>query len=176
MSKIRFTQEYLAVKKFYGKTKTKRSKVLLINHIDEGLEILEKIGASELAKRAYCLHPFFQGDEELRKNRNLFRKLDPGSVALVMEYRNIANAYLSHRKISSTKEIVLSPLHEVDQMLIADKIQNFKDFMRYHYSHHHKSRELFQYFKNWFKKLKIPSSVFKELQKDSSRLPKLNGF
>ncbi len=35
-----------------------------MNHIDEGLFILKKIGASELAKRAYAIHPILQGDDE----------------------------------------------------------------------------------------------------------------
>ncbi len=38
--------------------------VHLMNHIDEGLFILKKIGASELAKRAYAIHPILQGDDE----------------------------------------------------------------------------------------------------------------
>ena len=41
---------------------------------------------------------------------------------LAMEYRNIANACLSHRDISSASEIALSPLEEVNHMLRADKI------------------------------------------------------
>jgi hypothetical protein len=37
----------------------------LINHIDEGLYILKRIGASEWAQRAYAIHPILQGDDEL---------------------------------------------------------------------------------------------------------------
>ena len=37
----------------------------MINHIDEGLYILKRIGASEWAQRAYAIHPILQGDDEL---------------------------------------------------------------------------------------------------------------
>ena len=52
--------EYNIIKAFYGEERANRSGVLLINHIDEGLHILEKIGASEKSKKAYCLHPILQ--------------------------------------------------------------------------------------------------------------------
>ena len=41
-------------------------------------------------------------------------------------------------------------LPEVRDMLIADKIQNYKDFLFYHKGTHPRSRELEEYFKNWF--------------------------
>lgn len=34
-------------------------------HIDEGLYILKRIEASELAMRAYAIHPILQGDDNL---------------------------------------------------------------------------------------------------------------
>ena len=72
-----------------------------------------------------------------------------------MEYRNIANQYLSYRKIKSIDEISLSPLKEVNEMLIADKIQNYKDFLIYHKDTHPRAKELDEYFNNWLKKLNI---------------------
>jgi len=44
-----------------------------------------------------------------------------------MEYRSVANDYLSTRIISDVQEIRLSPLPDVQDMLIADKVQNYKD-------------------------------------------------
>jgi hypothetical protein len=38
---------------------------------------------------------------------------------------------------------------------IADKIQNYKDFMLYHYGKHKRSNELYTYFHNWFKLLDV---------------------
>ena len=143
------------IKSVYKDNKAQRSGVPLMNHITEGLEILERIGASEDAKRAYCLHPVLQSDEALTNNWNTTDLIEVPTriIILVMEYRKVANAYLSLRKIKSLKDIELSPLEEVNQMLYADKIQNRKDFMLYHYKKHTRSLQLFIYFNNWIKKL-----------------------
>jgi len=143
------------IKSVYGDSKAQRSGVLLMNHIIEGLEILEKIGAEEDAKKAYCLHPILQSDEALTNNWNTtdLNGIPIKIIILVMEYRKVANAYLSLRKIKSLKDIELSPLQEVNQMLYADKIQNRKDFLLYHYRKHARSTQLFIYFNNWIKKL-----------------------
>ena len=53
--------------------------VHLINHIDEGLYILKVFGASDLAKRAYIMHPIIQGDSDFAnfwKNEELFNQTD----------------------------------------------------------------------------------------------------
>lgn len=159
--------EYDMISKFYGDKKAKRSGLYLMNHIDEGLAILEDIGASEAAKRAYCLHPIFQSDIDLKVTYDLsFSRLGPISTDVVMatmEYRNIANAYLSTRQIEVLNDINLSPLKDVNDMLIADKIQNKKDFMLYHYGEHDRSDELFNYFNNWHDRLGIDVNAWKQL-------------
>ena len=63
-------KEYQIISDFYGDKITNRSGVKFINHIDEGLYILEKIGSSEIAKRAYCLHPIIQDDKSLDENKH----------------------------------------------------------------------------------------------------------
>jgi hypothetical protein len=58
---------------------TSESEVHLINHVDEGLYILKVFGASELAKRAFILHPLVQGDSDLAafwKNEELVTQAD----------------------------------------------------------------------------------------------------
>lgn len=164
-------QEYKLIKSIYGDKKARRSQVPLINHIDEGIEILKSIGATPLAVRAYCLHPIFQDGLELNKNRQLAHDQDPYVLMLAMEYRQIANAYLSFREIDGLDDIKLSPLSEVNEMLVADKIQNFKDFMRYHHKTHPRSGKLHRYFNNWFKKLNIDSQVFTLLEQSPDQLP-----
>ncbi|MBM9579580.1 hypothetical protein JWG45_20755 [Leptospira sp. 201903070] len=147
------SKEYEWIREFYGEKKAERSQVPLIRHIDEGLEILSEIGASEFAKRAFCLHPIFQSDTDLRENHPRASDVEGYVMMLVMEYRKTANSYLSKRTIQSIDEIELSPLLEVNQMLYADKIQNQKDFRIYHASSHGRSQELEEYFKNWLKRL-----------------------
>jgi hypothetical protein len=70
-----------------------------------------------------------------------------------MEYRRVANNYLSKRTITSLDDIELSPMLEVNQMLWADKLQNQKDFRAYHLGKHNRSDILEQYFINWINKL-----------------------
>ncbi len=156
-------KEYLLIKKYYGDDTTSRSGVKLINHINEGLVILDKIGASDIAKRAYCLHPIIQSDACLSENYDFdFRGIAPKVLIAVTEYRSVANEYLSHRKIHTIDDIRLSPLKDVNDMLIADKIQNRKDFELYHKETHTRSAELGEYFKNWLQKLKIDEAFYQE--------------
>lgn len=146
--------EYKMVEKFYGDGCANRSKAWFMNHIDEGMIILSHIKKSDAAKAGFCLHPMTQDDDNLGKNfEMLSKKGNPYNVGLSLEYRNIANAYLSKRAIKSIDEISLSPLTEVNQMLIADKVQNYKDFTIYHLGTHPRSNILEQYFNNWLEKL-----------------------
>ena len=101
--------EYTLIKNHYGDRVAERSKVPLMNHIHECAYILEEIGASHTAIRAFCLHPLVQSDEALAK----FYEDDDSyythrcALTLALEYRNIANQYLSHRKINDISEIAL---------------------------------------------------------------------
>lgn len=148
------TNAYKLIHDYYGDKTAKRSGVPLINHIDEGIEILKSICADQDTIDAYCLHPMLQSDEDLKNNYALMeRRFHSKVIILVMEYRKTANAYLSKRTINSLEDIELSPLIEVNQMLWADKKQNQKDFLEYHYGIHERSEILKQYFENWITKL-----------------------
>jgi len=84
-------------------------------------------------------------------------------LLLAMEYRNIANATLSHRTIATAADIPLSPLPEVNAMLVADKVQNRKDFILHHARSHPRSKELDRYFRLWLERLGVSESQFGEL-------------
>ena len=149
---------FLAIKAFYGNRCAERSGVPFINHISEGLCVLAEINASLAAKRAYCLHPVLQSDADFATafdHDSVLRQfpIDPHALALAVEYRSVANEYLSSRAISSINEIRLSPVADVNDMLIADKVQNRKDFLIYHVASHPRSDELSQYFVNWLTRL-----------------------
>jgi hypothetical protein len=159
-------REYQAVAALYGAQRAKRSDVPLIQHIDEGLIILGALGASERAKRAYCLHPLLQADADLAQSyaRGLAALTDdPSVLALALEYRNIANATLSARVISGPEDIPLSPLEEVNDMLRADKVQNWKDFSLHHRETHARSAELERYFRLWHARLGLTEARVQEL-------------
>jgi hypothetical protein len=146
------------IQDYYGDKVANRSQVPLINHIVEGMEILTMIGADDYTKDAFCMHPLVQNDADFAANKNWILYLDPEVydpriLSFALEYRNVANQYLSHREIDTIDDIKLSPLLEVNQMLIADKVQNYKDFLIYHQATHPRSRELTHYFCNWLKKL-----------------------
>ena len=155
------SKAYQKISEFYGDRKANRSQVFLMNHIDEGLAILQWVGADEFAKQAFCLHPILQNDNDFAANWEMdFQGIHSKVLILCMEYRKVANAYLSTRSIKSIEEISLSPTLQVNQMLTADKIQNYKDFLIYHKKSHIRSVELEQYFKNWLDKLEIIEEQF----------------
>ena len=156
---------YNLISRYYAGKFADRSGVPYINHIDEGLTVLGYIDADIDTQAAYCLHPLFQSDGDLlisSKNMIKFENIKYKQLIYVMEYRNIANAYLSPRKIESISEINLSPIQQVNDMLIADKIQNYKDFLKYH-DGHVRWKELNLYFLNWFKRLDVDHKKLMEL-------------
>jgi hypothetical protein len=156
------SKEYNSILKFYKGKKTKRSNIPYMNHIIEGIYILTKIKASFNTIKAYIIHPIFQSDEDLKTNYELYNDFDSKIILLAMEYRFIANSYLSYRDINGLDEIHLSPLKEVNDMLIADKIQNRKDFLLYHMNHE-RYFFLFMYFQYWLNRLEITENVYNEM-------------
>jgi len=138
---------------YYGIRRAERSGVLLVNHIDEGLIILDYLKATDIVKDAYCLHPILQSDVDFNHNKSLkFDEVPTESIILCMEYRRVANSYLSADNI---KDFVGISCEEIRQMLIADKVQNYKDFLIYHSKTHEFRKRLDKYFNNWFKLLGI---------------------
>lgn len=164
---IRASNEYDAIKSFYGDKITNRSGVPLMNHIDEGIEIMVGRGASERAILAYTIHPIFQGDSAFTDIMNFenwhtynINHIERPIIIRVMEYRRAANAYLckpstDNWAIDDMKEAIGLLLPDIREMLIADKIQNQRDFLKYHYGTHTRSKELDQYFKNWLEILEV---------------------
>lgn len=152
------------IEQYYGNKTAKRSGVPYINHIYEGLSILKYYCAAEEVLDAYALHPMFQEDNKLLINLSVYsRYIDSLTMSIVMEYRNVANRGLSCYQVDDPSKIYLSPIHVVNLMLIADKVQNRKDFMKYHFGTHPKSRELDIYFKNWLRALKITEKQYETL-------------
>jgi hypothetical protein len=152
---------YGYIVEFYGKRESKRFSIPLINHIDEGLEILDYIGASENAMNAFCLHPMSQEDkiltEQLDTLKLILSREDPAVGILMMEYRSVANQFLKQhvRANSVPEDIYLGPIKSVKDMLIADKVQNKKSF-REHHLYTHPDREVLNiYFDLWLKRLGV---------------------
>ena len=167
-------REYALIKAHYGDKTAKRSGVPLINHIDEGLLILDYLDATDATKRAFCLHPLMQADEDLA----VFIESDYGHIdrlvlLLAMEYRNQANAWLSDKVSKDGDQRIVcqgrpgtGPLTEVRDMLIADKVQNYKDFLKYHDDTHARSDELHAYFGRWLSVLNVNFLDFRPILPD----------
>jgi hypothetical protein len=164
---IKDTVEYKLISAHYGDKVAKRSQVPLMNHINEGLVVLDRISATDQAKRAFCLHPIVQTDEDLKANYPMVASTcNAWVVMLAIEYRSVANEFLSD-KIPDHKwdTIRLSPMFEVNEMLVADKVQNYKDFITYHRDTHARSKELSAYFLMWLAALDIPAETYNRLCK-----------
>lgn len=180
---------YEAIEEHYSIRKAERSGVPLIQHIDEGLLIMARSHCSTGALLAFCVHPLFQADEDLPiwgiKFLEKWRFAGPGLelanvMMLVMEYRNQANAWLSPKvhcgayqnwegEIRAWGDMQAlgrpdpGPLGEVRMMLIGDKVQNRKDFLRYHKGTHPRSAELDLYFRLWLDALGIDEAEYTRL-------------
>lgn len=176
---IKNSTEYKLITGHYGNNIAKRSQVPLINHINEGLVVLDAIGATDGVKRAFCIHPLLQADKDLQDNFDIVAfKCSPAVVMLAMEYRSVANEFLSNKMDDDRlQEVIdaygiegldegfvrLSPLKEVNDMLIADKVQNYKDFVTYHQKTHPRTSELDDYFNIWMKTLGVTDKQYGEL-------------
>lgn len=196
LAQVKPMREYRAIAAFYGTRRAERSRVPLINHIHEGVAIIGALNGvtpgfhsfSKLqAAGAYCLHPMFQNDKDLRSEGvSLVQSAHPpraGMVMYAMEYRQRANAWLSDKvQKAELQAFPTRPgpidfdvdyhlegkpdaggLSEVRAMLIADKVQNYKDFLAHHKGTHARSGELDLYFKTWLDHLGVSEAMFRDL-------------
>lgn len=174
--------EYGAIAEHYGARRAERSGVPLINHIREGIVIIAALGRhlpdgkwfNDLpATAGYCLHPLFQNDENLVKLGQRYAHstgLPPaGPVMLAMEYRWRANNWLSDKVWGPANGPQMTDrpdagnLPEVRAMLIADKVQNYKDFLLHHKGTHARSDWLDLYFRTWLEHLDVDEFAFRDL-------------
>lgn len=178
------TVEYKMIQAFYGDRRAKRSQVPLMNHIDEGLLVLDAIQAHGIAKQAWCLHPIVQdpchdqlmcislGENGLSRSSGPLVSM-PG-YGLARQYAQVANAYLCKAQTDDVTmeydphkgNVKLYDLlmregivpHDVStvvwQMLYADKLQNQKDFRKYHFATHERAVQLDLYFIRWINYLR----------------------
>jgi len=132
--------------------------------------VLDLIGASQLSKEAYCIHPIVQDDKAIaaafEAGSALMRfRISPLALVLAIEYRWIANSYLSQRRVTDPIQVKLSPRPEVQEMLVADKVQNRNDFELFHKGKHPRSKHLIHYFKMWMRVLGVTESKYRQLKR-----------
>ncbi len=164
------TKAYRAIEDYYGMKRADRSGVLCIQHINKGLMVLDEIGSSVLTKDAYYIHPLLQSDSafecviQFGREYTLLKnyEVDFNVVALAMEYRRCANSFLSDGNV---KNLAMWTVEHIREMLIADKIQNYTDFLIHHKATHANAERLERYFKTWLDILGINSVELAHLQK-----------
>ncbi len=136
----------------YGDQRAERSQVLLMNHIEEGLAILEYLEVPERVKAAWCIHPLVQNDVPFKCSIDLRAYV----IDIAKLYSIYANAALCDKRWDNLRYTVEDQIRhlptmpkEIAQLLIADKVQNRKDFDRYHKGKHPRSTQLSRYFNSW---------------------------
>jgi hypothetical protein len=148
------SDEYNTIKQFYGNAVAERSRVPLINHINESLMILDSCGADSVAKKAFCLHPIIQN-----KEKGVTVKSTTDFIYLCQEYSEKANSYLCKPEtdyittVEDVHKVVKGMSEQCLLMLLADKLQNHKDFVIYHKKTHARSENLNRYFNLWIEYL-----------------------
>jgi hypothetical protein len=150
---------------YYLNKYAERSALPYIFHIWEGIRILQELGADQNTIAAWCIHPLVQSDEDFDREMNqscLINEFISGpALFLALEYRHRANSHLSHMP---SKVPSFGHRKEVKHMLIADKVQNRKDFEKHLQGKEGvNSHRLNSYYKEWLKALGISEKRYKEL-------------
>lgn len=146
-------QAYNLISDYYQNQIAERSGVPLMNHINEGIEYLRAWGQHDnRILDAWCLHPLVQNYQDV-----------PNSDAkpLAQEYTRIASRYLCVPENDWIEDPAQLYDHLGDMskecawMLLADKVQNQKDFRIHHLFKHERHTELENYFNLWIKTLLV---------------------
>ena len=147
------SKELKVIKDFYKEATAKRSGLPLMNHIHEGIMILKALDASDLAIKAFCIHPIVQNNIKIDLSWS-------SALLLAQEYSKKANSYLCRsendwiRTVKDLDKVVGNMSEDCRLMLLADKYQNQKDFRIHHLPSHKRSEHLERYFNLWIDYLK----------------------
>jgi hypothetical protein len=139
-----------------------------MRHIDDGIRIIDMLREeNHIAKQvddAFILHGLFQSyiDVGNAYSRKYYDKVEPQVLMLVMEYRNIANQWLSPHGFNPTEKPKI-PLFETRVMLVADKIQNYSNFLKNYKLIHPHHQRLDAYFRAWHEHLGVRWENFEHL-------------
>lgn len=147
---------YTMISNWYGDRRATRSGVRLMNHIDEGLVLLTIAPTS--VHIAFALHPLYQDPKDRATNIVSYLTL-PKEIRVLIDLYNNTMQSCSSKGFAKGKLVDLTTLwdglykDEVLMMCLADKLQNQKDFYKYHWKVHPESDNLEAYFEHWITKL-----------------------
>lgn len=131
-----------------------RTKQPFMDHINEGLLILRKIGVPQFVEAAWCIHPLLQKDEWIRSGCFLVKDLPPDVICLTMEFRMVANQIRPDDCRASRALPFGAWPKAIKMMLIADKIQEWHSYTVY--KRHFTEAEINDvtlYFDEWLSKI-----------------------
>ena len=171
---------YKAVKQ-HCKALAEYSSDPLLQRIDDGLVVLGEINATTDAMHAFCLHPIFQADKDLATalgDLNL-ASFGPRAMALVMEYRSHANAWLPDKvrpivavnlegkveklRMAATGAPTYGPLEEVHHMLIASIVPRYKAMQDAPQGSEPLESEMAYYYGRWLSVLDVDGREYRSL-------------
>lgn len=167
------------IETIYGTRCARRSRVPLIDHINEGIIVLQALQATPVETEAFCLHAPAQISYHFgaRPAAEHYLPIQPqgprdtwllqtqfplATEAVALAWRFAAHAeafrpdYLNNKKRPPL--IAIDPA--VRKLLIADKVQNRKDFDLFHCDSHPRRAQLRLYFECWFTLLDISEADY----------------
>lgn len=151
------TNAYKAICDFYHDSegavlRASRSGVSYMNHIIEGAYFLTEImPAPDEFVEAFLVHPIFQDPDIPTEILQLYVdkfELSTDVVSAAFKYRIAANEFLP-KDIYTGKLPPVVTEQGIKFMLIADKVQNLKDFLRYFDKESPRHNPLTRYFDTW---------------------------
>lgn len=166
--------EYDIAQKFLEGKSSLVGDVSLIDTLEAGLAVLDKLSTWPTSMKAYCLRPLLQDDHSFEEGwKTVCRNgVQPRALVLAMEFRRIANSFLPSpytdrwtiAKIKLRVGLIIPP---VRLMLIAHKAVGYRQFLQ-HAGRHARHRELAVYFEKWFVLLDVTKQEILALTEDLS--------
>lgn len=154
--RIETTKEWDITRNLLSGQKSRRTNVSYFDHVEEGVKILQELNVPLVIQQAFVIHPLLQGDDALAENLPHVVYFDPLALVLCMEYRRVANLGTRKNLRDNGWNITLSPMAEVNLMLVADKIQNRKLYETKFPKTDPEYEEIGHYFRVWMDALLIP--------------------
>lgn len=149
------TAEYKLITDHYRGQYAERSGRHKMEHIKEGCRLLVGWQRPDVEHRAFCIHPLITEKKDF-----IYEQKDSYHLACEMMFH--ANRYLcrpetDHLTIRGSRRELLKHLGPMSEscawLLLADKVQNRSDFMKYHAFTHARGDTLIRYFDLWIQTL-----------------------
>ena len=163
--------EYRLIEKSYRKHTSRRTQQPYMKHIDQGLWLLLHVNDDPAVLGAWCAHPLFQINSVLQEALHARTSITEHgrTVVLAMEYRAVANAFLTPDWSRAGLPRV-SAIEEVNQLLVVDKFQNARE--AYLFSDklgEERCAQLDVYFRKWFDALGIDGRRMETLERQMQK-------